>query len=70
MGHDPSTLYLDATFTEDRLQGEGKKGMEQEPLDARSVIFVFLEYLSLPRMCLLYLSIRLSVPQLVYYYFF
>lgn len=30
MGHDPSTLYLDATFTEDRLQeeGEGQEGME------------------------------------------
>lgn len=58
MGHDPSTLYLDATFTEDTLQGEGKEGMEQEPLDARSMIFVFLEYLSLPRMCPLCLSIR------------
>lgn len=66
MGHDPSTLYLDATFTEDRLQGEGKEGMEQEPLDARSVIFVFLDYLSLPRMCPLYHRIRISVPQLFY----
>lgn len=31
MGHDPSTLYLDAPFTEDRLQGwgggEGKDGV-------------------------------------------
>lgn len=36
--------------------GEGKEGMEWEPIDARSMISVFLEYLSLPRMCPLQLG--------------